>query len=160
MHLIKFPLISSKIWCILNSQLLQHLPSEISDKQNCRNCWCVYHMHAPKVIKIGWFLTEMFQKKLRWTFLWGHSVLSLKEWWLLCVVRIDQVLFCWCTSTITPSYFCVIALSRLLLSVKCAIYQIYFQSNRCQQHPYLIKFASYIDTNSIVMYRNFSITRI
>ena len=31
-------------------------------------------MCAPKVIKIGWFLTEIFQKNKRWTFLLGHSV--------------------------------------------------------------------------------------
>ena len=32
--------------CILNSQLLQHMPSEISHKQNSRNCRCV-RMRAP-----------------------------------------------------------------------------------------------------------------
>jgi len=51
MHLIKFRLLSSKIGRVLNSQLLHHLPSEFSDKQNCRNCYCVHRMCAPKVIK-------------------------------------------------------------------------------------------------------------
>ena len=39
MPLIKFPLFfSSKIVCILNRQLFHHMPSKISDKQNCRKC--------------------------------------------------------------------------------------------------------------------------
>jgi len=42
-----------KIGCFLNSRLLQHLPSETSDKQNCRNRYGAYHTRAPKVIKIG-----------------------------------------------------------------------------------------------------------
>ena len=69
--LIKFPLLSSKIGCMLNSQLLHDLPSEISHKQNRRNCQCVYHTGAPKVIKTGWSLTEIFQKIKRWAFFAG-----------------------------------------------------------------------------------------
>ena len=75
--LIKFPLLSSKIGCMLNNQLLHDLPSEISHKQNRRNCQCVYHTGAPKVIKTGWSLTEIFQKIKRWAFfLLGHSVVT------------------------------------------------------------------------------------
>jgi len=73
---IKFPLFPSKIGCILNSLLLYHTTTEISEKQNCRNVNSVHHMCAPNIIKIGWFLTKIFQK---WTFLLGHCSVFLPK---------------------------------------------------------------------------------
>jgi len=58
MHLIKFPLLPSKIGCIFNSQLFHHMPSEISEIGNS-----VCHICSPKVVKIGWFRKEIFSDK-------------------------------------------------------------------------------------------------
>ena len=42
-----------KNWMHLKSQLLQQMPSKTSDKQIYRNCQCVYHTCAPKVVKMA-----------------------------------------------------------------------------------------------------------
>ena len=73
MHLFKFPLLFSKVGCILNSQLFRHMPSEIPDKQNAQIVKSVHHMCAPKVVKIGCFLTEIFKKGGRFG---GHGVVE------------------------------------------------------------------------------------
>jgi len=73
MHLFKFPLLFSKVGCILNSQLFRHMPSEIPDKQNAEIVKSVHHMCAPKVVKIGCFLTEIFKKGGRFE---GHGVVE------------------------------------------------------------------------------------
>jgi len=53
MRLVKFPLLFSKIGCILNRQLFHHMPSEISDKQNVEIVKNVHHNCARKMVKIG-----------------------------------------------------------------------------------------------------------
>jgi len=62
-----------------NRQLLYHTTTKILDKQSCRNCWkCASYVCALIIVKIGWFLTEIFKNE-RWTFLLGHGVYTNVE---------------------------------------------------------------------------------
>jgi len=50
MHLIKFLLLPSKIWCILNTQLLYRKTTKISEIVES-----IHHMCAPKIVKLADF---------------------------------------------------------------------------------------------------------
>ena len=63
MHLIKFSMLPSKIGCILYSQLFYHMHVKFQISRIVEIIKNVHHMCAPKVVKIGLFLTEIFKKK-------------------------------------------------------------------------------------------------
>ena len=60
---IKFPMFPSKIGCILNSQLLNHTRQvKFQTSKIAEIVKSVIHVCAPSIVKIDWFLTEMFKK--------------------------------------------------------------------------------------------------
>jgi len=87
MHLNKFSLLSSKIGCILNSQLLQHLPSEISDKQIVSTFTICVHQ-SYKTLADFWL---KYSKNERWMFLLGESVWWRRRWRQLLTNAVEVV---------------------------------------------------------------------
>jgi len=78
MRLVKFSLLSSKIGCILNSQV----KFQIHVAEIVQN---IHHMCAPKVVKTDRFLTEMFKNIKDGRFYWDTVyILELQLTGLTC----------------------------------------------------------------------------